>query len=75
MPHHFVAGSNTIGFVTRGDGSFALDQRGDRIPIPFPCHECLEPACYGEEGLWYCSQCWQNYLVADEDVKEEDEPA
>ena len=26
---------------------------------PFDCQHCGSPACYGINGLWYCSTCWQ----------------
>lgn len=29
------------------------------VHIPFPCDFCGERSCYGGDGKWYCTMCWQ----------------
>jgi hypothetical protein len=29
-----------------------------RIPVPFNCHVCGDPAVYGNKELWYCYSHW-----------------
>ena len=67
MSRHFLPGSNTMAFLQYEDGRLRLDQYGNKVPLPFPCSECLEPSTYGLEGLWYCGECWQ-HLFEDEEI-------
>lgn len=30
------------------------------IHDPFPC-ACGAPACYGEDSVWYCLECWSRH--------------
>jgi hypothetical protein len=43
---------------------YRINADGDRVrvAIPFECG-CGEPACYGREGVWYCTACWQRYCA------------
>jgi hypothetical protein len=75
MTHHFLEDSNTLGFLQNVEGRFLLDQYGNKIALPFPCSECLEPSIYGLEGKWYCGECWQHMFEDGEPVPDAAQPA
>ena len=47
LKHHIVEGANIV----------AVDRNGNAIPNR--CVLCGEPASYGKNGVWSCSEHWQ----------------
>jgi len=49
--HHLDLGAN----LARIDDTDPARPRA----IPMPCDTCGEVACYGLDGMWACTDCWQ----------------